>query len=712
MSFDASIYDILLAGPKVSRLQPFFAQRGYRVQAVPSGGAGLSAMQQQSFHLVALELDLEDVDSHDFLERAQQLSHTSAFMLLEDASKTHHIVSTLVHGVDVYVPVPPDETRLFEQVQRHCIAAAARGGGTGTRDDQLEAQLEKNREMLKSTGAKVRALKEENNSLEAALSLEREKVTTLSEQVERLHADVAAAERKAAEATEAAPAGTGKLTREELEDLKAKRDFLAFLESENDELKKERDRLLQKLRDVGAAEDDFDEPTGESVISESGVDGSDDGLLLSFDGPGTDPGDNAAGASKSDDMLLDLDAPSTPAGEMVQDSVDDLVEAAMQQLSGGGGPEAADADEDDDGTDVIPLELAVPKTPPPTPVEAPMGERPAPPEEPLEGTIAGAVGLADMPTGILDGLQLEIAAALDSDEAGAPPVGPAKNEFASGEEVSESRIDELLAGVSEEDDDSDLMSVPDDMLGDDKALPVRDFHDLISPAGKGPPKPRRKRAPAPTVEIARPPEASLRFDGNDLDIDPTGDTALSLRPDDVERTTAGKELAKVGQALSAIDASLVGIDEGLPERTKTAVSNPLQAEPPGWGDSLTPTRTVANEPRGFDESDLSFSVSDGAADDVFDEDNAFDEATINHDMLAEPDLGADDIAFDDATAARPMVPEALIKAALDKAKRDRGPDEATATRTNVVGVRAGPGVRRASGAPLDEDDLGFDIDLD
>ena len=81
-------YDVLLVGPRVAQLEPFFKEWGYRIIARPQGTAGLSQMGKQDFHVVILELELEDLESHEFLADARQIQPNSAYLLLDAPTKT------------------------------------------------------------------------------------------------------------------------------------------------------------------------------------------------------------------------------------------------------------------------------------------------------------------------------------------------------------------------------------------------------------------------------------------------------------------------------------------------------------------------------------------------------------------------------------------------------------------------------------------------
>lgn len=244
MDIDPSKYDILLTGPRISRLKPFFTQRGYRADAIGGGQEGLEAMNAKLYHLIVLELDLEDIEPVDFLEYALRCQPNAAYMLMDDPAKSGMIVSTFVRGIDVYVPIPPDEEALFVQVGRHVMAAAARGGGR-SEADHYESELKNARASLETAGAQVRRLRDENEQLQGELSVAR---ASLDEADAKHLADMRslreelATNRKELEQLRA----TTEPLRRELEELREKGDMLTILEAENEDLKNRLTRALQR----------------------------------------------------------------------------------------------------------------------------------------------------------------------------------------------------------------------------------------------------------------------------------------------------------------------------------------------------------------------------------------------------------------------------------------------------------------------------------
>ncbi|HEY4221629.1 MAG TPA: hypothetical protein VGO62_09805 [Myxococcota bacterium] len=149
-------FRLLLAGPKVSRLLPFFSARGYVADACSSGEDALEYMRASPRHVLLVELDLGDILLADLLDDVKRENLAGAVILLDDPAKSGLIVATLIRGVDGYVATPPDELYLFRLIERQLLAqwALAQSGQSVANDVD-----------------KVRA--------EKALVLERKKVTEL-----------------------------------------------------------------------------------------------------------------------------------------------------------------------------------------------------------------------------------------------------------------------------------------------------------------------------------------------------------------------------------------------------------------------------------------------------------------------------------------------------------------------------------------------------
>lgn len=179
MAVDPTQHSILLVGPRVVHLRPFFERRRYRVTAVNKGVEGMAALDSGQNHLVLLELNLGDLTATEFLMAARQAHADVTFLLIDDQSKAGQIVKALQAGLDGYLATPPDEDRLFFEVERH-LAFRGIGGGNGLvtgpttqigiRPDvtELQSQLASRESALVELGAQSELLQTEVTRLRDA----------------------------------------------------------------------------------------------------------------------------------------------------------------------------------------------------------------------------------------------------------------------------------------------------------------------------------------------------------------------------------------------------------------------------------------------------------------------------------------------------------------------------------------------------------------
>lgn len=246
------------------RLEPFLKGKGYaRVEAEESGLKAVELLAGNSYHLVLLELNLRDIELRDFMSAAREHQPDASFIVLAPPNDAEMIVSALVLGADAYVPLPPDEEELFAVLERHGAAAMQRKNANPDAQPGVSEKTKKLEDELAKTKAQLQDLGEQNRLFEAeAARLNKVLDATKKE---------AAAKKSAPEV----PPGHKVIAIATLEELEAKATFVEFLESENDEIKKERDALLERLRTLGLSDDvpsdvadDFDEPTGAVIIDE------------------------------------------------------------------------------------------------------------------------------------------------------------------------------------------------------------------------------------------------------------------------------------------------------------------------------------------------------------------------------------------------------------------------------------------------------------
>jgi DNA-binding response OmpR family regulator len=205
VGLDPSKHRILLIGQRVIHLKPFFEQRHYNVLAVQKGVEGMGALDAEPRDIVILELNLVDLTATEFLMAARQAHPDTSFLLLDDAAKAGQIVKALQAGLDGYLPTPPDEDRLFFEVERHLSRAGGDDGAVQARADdrkeltELRMQLADRDSQLVETSAQtdmhnaeLRKLREEAkklNTLRGALvgqiegDLDEAQVTRLRERL-------------------------------------------------------------------------------------------------------------------------------------------------------------------------------------------------------------------------------------------------------------------------------------------------------------------------------------------------------------------------------------------------------------------------------------------------------------------------------------------------------------------------------------------------
>ncbi|MFZ9886890.1 MAG: response regulator, partial [Myxococcota bacterium] len=259
MPFDATRCRLLLVGKMLAKLGPFLEARGYNsVVAEPSGASAATLLAQESFDLVLLELNLRDIELRDFFRQARRNQADASFLLLAAPSDAESVVSALVLGADGYIPLPPDEKELMQVLSRHGMAAMQRknedpGGqpGVAERIASLEQQLESMRSRHQAAeAAQVKLTGELKQAKDQTAKLEKELVE--------------------ARKTPSVPAGHKVIELAKLEALEQRADFADFLESENDEVKKERDALRARVGALSGSGDAnaFDESTGTFALDD------------------------------------------------------------------------------------------------------------------------------------------------------------------------------------------------------------------------------------------------------------------------------------------------------------------------------------------------------------------------------------------------------------------------------------------------------------
>lgn len=232
MSVDPSKHRILLVGPRVVHLKPFFERRRYVVTAVTKGVEGMGALDAEPKDIVILELNLGDLTATEFLMAARQAHASASFLLLDDASKAGLIVKALQAGLDGYLPTPPDEDRLFFEVERHLARVSGGSSTSNANNTQVTAVL---REM---THLQTQLADRESQIVEMGMQNE-----LLQQEIQKLRADA-----KKLANLQASLVGVvdGDLDGEQTNRLKERLAMATVLETEVDTLREE----LASLRNV------------------------------------------------------------------------------------------------------------------------------------------------------------------------------------------------------------------------------------------------------------------------------------------------------------------------------------------------------------------------------------------------------------------------------------------------------------------------------
>jgi DNA-binding response OmpR family regulator len=176
-----SHHRVLLVGPRVVGLKLLFENRRFRVMAAPEGVDGMALLDAEPCDLVLLELNLGDLTATEFLMAARQGHPRSTFLLIDDVARAGQIVRAMQAGLDGFLATPPDENRLFFEVDRHLRRVQ------GKPDDPAGFE-EHATQTTMTTMADVEAVPgtpSDSNELERA----RQTIATLQQDVFRFEAD-------------------------------------------------------------------------------------------------------------------------------------------------------------------------------------------------------------------------------------------------------------------------------------------------------------------------------------------------------------------------------------------------------------------------------------------------------------------------------------------------------------------------------------------
>lgn len=271
--------DVLLVGPRVAQLKPYFEVRGYRCDAFVDGGPALLTLPERRRDLVVLELTLGDLGATDFVERARALLPHAAYLLLDDASRAGQIVKALQSGVTHYLPTPPDEQRLFRDAERLVLFSRAMSGELERHHSAALAEAHAAVESARAEASNALMQSELVQQELAAANQQREnleeEVSSLKRRVEELNGEgVASASRldelegRAREAEKSAKQRAARIA--ELETALAEQTTLAkergaaleAVQKERDALAKERTALEERAIDLELQLDDLELKVG------------------------------------------------------------------------------------------------------------------------------------------------------------------------------------------------------------------------------------------------------------------------------------------------------------------------------------------------------------------------------------------------------------------------------------------------------------------
>lgn len=110
---------VLLVGPRVVHLRTVFEKRRYRVVTADNGIEGMELLGAGPSDVIVLELNLGDLTATEFLMAVREGHPRAIFFLVDESTKAGQIIKALQAGLDGYLATPPDEDRLFYEVERH-----------------------------------------------------------------------------------------------------------------------------------------------------------------------------------------------------------------------------------------------------------------------------------------------------------------------------------------------------------------------------------------------------------------------------------------------------------------------------------------------------------------------------------------------------------------------------------------------------------------
>jgi DNA-binding response OmpR family regulator len=123
--------DVLLVGEASARLGRALKGLGYRSVSASTGEGCLQILDREPVLAVVLDLDVHDVELRELVSDVRRRQGHAATFVLAAPTRSHEIVAALSHGIDSYLPAPPDADLLIERMERFLAGALVRWQDAG-----------------------------------------------------------------------------------------------------------------------------------------------------------------------------------------------------------------------------------------------------------------------------------------------------------------------------------------------------------------------------------------------------------------------------------------------------------------------------------------------------------------------------------------------------------------------------------------------------
>jgi DNA-binding response OmpR family regulator len=118
--------DVLLVGEASARLGRALKGLGYRSVSAGTGEGCRQVLDREPVLAVVIDLDVDDVELRELVADVRGRQRHAATFVLASPTRSHEIVAALSHGVDSYLPVPPDADLLIDRMERFLAGALVR----------------------------------------------------------------------------------------------------------------------------------------------------------------------------------------------------------------------------------------------------------------------------------------------------------------------------------------------------------------------------------------------------------------------------------------------------------------------------------------------------------------------------------------------------------------------------------------------------------